>query len=43
MDYLLGSNASFVVVLNADDTIAGIITRNRMARVVAETLWGEEK
>ncbi len=43
MDYLLGTNASFVVVLNEDDTIAGIITRNRMARVVAETLWGEEK
>lgn len=43
MDYLLSTNANFVVVLNEDDTIAGIITKNRMARVVAETLWGDEK
>ncbi len=43
MDYLLGSGASFVVVLNDDDTIAGIITKNRMAKVVAKTLWGDEK
>ena len=41
MEYLLSSRDSYVVVLNRDDTIAGIITRNSMARVVADSLWGE--
>lgn len=39
-DYLLDSNASYVVVLNDDDTIAGIVTKTSVARSVAENLWG---
>ena len=42
-DYLLDSGANYVVVLNADDTIAGIVTRTSVARSVAENLWGEAK
>jgi osmoprotectant transport system ATP-binding protein len=41
MEYLMASGENYVVVLNDDDTIAGIITKNSMARVVADTLWGE--
>ncbi|MGI6211106.1 MAG: betaine/proline/choline family ABC transporter ATP-binding protein [Anaerovoracaceae bacterium] len=40
--YLLGTNASYVVVLNDDRTIAGIITKTSVARSVAENLWGGE-
>ena len=41
MEHLMNTGDGYVVVLNADDTIAGIITKNSMARVVADTLWGE--
>jgi osmoprotectant transport system ATP-binding protein len=41
IEYLMHSGDNYVVVLNHDDTIAGIITKNSMARVVADTLWGE--
>ena len=41
MEYLMNSDDNYVVVLNPDRTIAGIITKNSMARVVADTLWGE--
>ena len=43
VDYLLDSGDSYVVVLNADDTIAGIITKTSVARSVADNLWGDEK
>ena len=39
-DYLLDSGANYVVVLNEDDTIAGIVTKTSVARSVAENLWG---
>ena len=39
-DYLLDSGAGYVVVLNNDDTIAGIVTKTSVARSVAENLWG---
>ena len=39
-DYLLDSGANYGVVLNADDTIAGIVTKTSVARSVAENLWG---
>ena len=39
-DYLLDSGAPYVVVLNVDDTIAGIVTKTSVARSVAENLWG---
>ena len=42
-DYLLDSGANYVVVLNADDTIAGIVTKTSVARSVAENLWGDTK
>lgn len=42
-DYLLESGASYVVVLNADDTIAGIVTKTSVAQSVAENLWGDSK
>ena len=42
-DYLLDSGANYVVVLNEDDTIAGIVTKTSVARSVAQNLWGELK
>lgn len=42
-DYLLDSGASYVVVLNADDTVAGIVTKTSVARSVADNLWGDER
>ena len=42
-DYLLDSGANYVVVLNEDDTIAGIVTKTSVARSVAENLWGDAK
>lgn len=42
-DYLLDSGASYVVVLNEDDTIAGIVTKTSVARSVAENLWGDSE
>ena len=42
MEHLMNSSDNYVVVLNPDHTIAGIITKNSMARVVADTLWGDE-
>lgn len=39
-DYLLDSGANYVVVLNEDGTIAGIVTKTSVARSVAQTLWG---
>lgn len=40
-DYLLSSNASYVVVLNDDDTVAGLVTKTSVAKSVAEKLWGD--
>ena len=40
-DYLLKTGADYVVVLNADDTVAGIVTKTSVARSVAESLWGD--
>lgn len=42
-DYLLESGAGYVVVLNEDDTIAGIVTKTSVARSVAENLWGDAR
>ena len=42
-DYLLDSGANYVVVLNQDDTIAGIVTKTSVARSVAENIWGDAK
>ena len=40
-DYLLDSGAPYVVVLNEDETIAGIVTKTSVARSVAQSLWGD--
>lgn len=40
VDYLLDTGANYVVVLNEDDTIAGIVTKTSVARTVADNLWG---
>lgn len=42
-DYLLESGANYVVVLNEDDTIAGIVTKTSVARSVAQNLWGDAR
>ena len=42
-DYLLESGADYVVVLQEDATIAGIVTKTSVARSVAENLWGDAK
>ena len=42
-DYLLDSGANYVVVLNDDDTIAGIVTKTSVARSVSENIWGDAK
>ena len=41
-DKLLESDSDFVVVLNQDQTIAGIVTKTSMARAMADALWGDE-
>lgn len=40
-DYLLDSGDDYVVVLNSDDTVAGIVTKTSVARSVAKNLWGD--
>ncbi|MDR1194694.1 MAG: ABC transporter ATP-binding protein [Peptococcaceae bacterium] len=38
---LLSSNESYVVVLNHDQTIAGIVTKTSVAKSLADAVWGE--
>jgi osmoprotectant transport system ATP-binding protein len=38
---LLDSTDSYVVVLNHDDTIAGIITKTSIVKSLADAVWGE--
>lgn len=40
-DFLLETGADYVIVLNDDDTVAGIVTKTSVARSVAENLWGD--
>jgi osmoprotectant transport system ATP-binding protein len=42
-DKLLASSANYVIVLNDDRTIAGLITRTSTAKAMGEALWGEMK
>ena len=39
-DTLISSGYSYLVVLNADGTVAGIITKTSMSSAMAEHLWG---
>ena len=40
-DYLLDTGASYVIVLDKNDCIVGIVTKTSVARSVAENLWRE--
>lgn len=40
-DRMIASGDRFVVVLNLDDTIAGIVTKTSMVKAMADVLWGE--
>ncbi|NLF77839.1 MAG: osmoprotectant, partial [Chloroflexi bacterium] len=40
-DKLLASTHNYVVVLNDDNTVAGLITRTSMAKAMGEALWGD--
>ena len=40
-DKLLTSASNYVVVLNSDQTVAGLITKTSMAKALGEALWGE--
>lgn len=40
-DFLMTSGDNYVVVLNDDDTLAGIVTKNSMAKALSNTLWGD--
>lgn len=41
LDKLLASSKNYVIVLNDDRTVAGIITRTSTAKALGEALWGE--
>ncbi|NCB50964.1 MAG: ATP-binding cassette domain-containing protein [Clostridia bacterium] len=38
---LLPSHYNYIIVLNDDNTVAGLITRTGMAKAMGEALWGE--
>ena len=38
---LLNSDGSYVVVLNHDDTVAGIVTKTSIAKALADAVWGK--
>ncbi|MFA5634694.1 MAG: ABC transporter ATP-binding protein [Anaerovoracaceae bacterium] len=40
-DALLTSSTSYVIVLNDDNTVAGLITKTSMTRAMGEVLWGD--
>ena len=40
-DYLMKTGDNYMIVLNDDKTIAGIITKNSMAKALSDTLWGD--
>jgi osmoprotectant transport system ATP-binding protein len=40
-DLLLSSASSYLVVLNDNRTVAGLITRTSMAKAMGEALWGD--
>ena len=42
-NHLLDSGANYVVVLNENDTVAGIVNKTSVAQSVAENLWGDDE
>ena len=41
-DKLIKTNSGFVIILNEDKTVAGIITKTSMTKALASVVWGEE-
>lgn len=41
LDRLLYGEDNYIVVLNRDDTVAGIITKTTMAKALADAVWGD--
>ena len=41
LDELLSSSLNYLVVLNDDRTVAGLITRTSTAKALGDALWGE--
>jgi osmoprotectant transport system ATP-binding protein len=37
---LLSTKANYVIVLNDNGTVAGIITKTSIAKAIAERIWG---
>jgi len=42
-EQLLSGKDSYVVILNRDKTVAGIVTKSSMARALAGAVWGENQ
>lgn len=42
-DKLIETNSDFVVILNGNKTVAGIITKTSMTKALASVVWGEGK
>lgn len=40
-DKLLDTSSDYLIVLNDDSTVAGLITKTSMAKAMGEALWGE--
>lgn len=40
-DQLLTSNSNYVIVLNNDQTVAGLITKTSMVKALGAAMWGE--
>lgn len=40
---LLNGNDNYLVVLNQDNTIAGIVTKTSLAKSLADTVWGDRQ
>ncbi|WP_442871337.1 hypothetical protein, partial [Anaerotignum sp.] len=38
---LIASPTGYVIVLNDNNTVAGLITKTSMAKAMGEALWGE--
>ncbi|MGI6161680.1 MAG: betaine/proline/choline family ABC transporter ATP-binding protein [Christensenellales bacterium] len=43
LNRLLESAAHFIIVLNDDSTVAGLITRTSMAKAMSGALWGDDE
>ena len=41
-DALLASTESYLVVLNRDSSVAGIVTRTSVAKALAQVVWGDD-